>query len=108
MKVQAFSGGGAGNVLDKENDVMAEELVVRGPQMFMPPVEDFKVREAALWPAVYAAQKNGMPPECVARWLQNLVTTTHVGTQEGLSGGTAGGCGANNDAAEVWCARGPR
>lgn len=75
--VEAFRGGGVGNVLEEGNDTMTKELVAQGPGMFMLLVEELKAREAALCQAVYGAEKNGMPLECVSRF-RNLVTKMHV------------------------------
>ena len=62
----------------------AEEAAVKGtllqrtPQMFMPPTEEWTVREEALLKAVEEAAKQGMASHCVAR-LREMVMERHRG-----------------------------
>lgn len=78
MTVETFSGGDVGDVLEEESDVVTEEFVVQRPQRFMPPAETLKARKATWWQATRAAEKTGMPLECVIR-LRNLVTKVLAG-----------------------------
>lgn len=62
------------------------KLVAQGLQMFMPLLEEFKVRETALLQAMCTAEENGTLPKFFAR-LRNLLTKTRArGFQRVLAG----------------------
>ena len=67
--------GRAGQEEDQTDEV-TDELVAKGPQMFMEPAEEMQERGKALAQAVEDAARNGLPPECVEK-LRELVMRTY-------------------------------
>ena len=63
--------------LDEEQDEVTEELVAKGPQMFMDVDEERQAREQALMEAVAEAERSGLPSECAPR-LRDMVLYIHA------------------------------